>query len=100
MRVLTLTSAFLFSRVLAAVMRNKTMSELENSRTAELKRHLTLSANVGFQMDSTFMRRKVSKVAQHQQGKLEAAAAKYQAVPDTAEATSLLFLLNSTVPQL
>lgn len=69
MRVLTLTSAFLFSRVLAAVMRNKTMSELENSRNAELKRHLTLSANFVFQINSTFMRRRVSKVAQHQQVK-------------------------------
>lgn len=96
MRVLTLTSAFLFSRVLAAVMRNKTMSELENSRTAEMKPHLTLSAN--FQMNSTFMRRKVSKVAQHEQvkrfkNKVVAAAAKYQAVPEgLTQRRSLPFL--------
>lgn len=62
-----MTSAFLFSRVLAAVMRNKTMSELESSRKAELKRHLTPSANFVFQINSTFMKREVSKVAQHQQ---------------------------------
>lgn len=45
---LTLTSAFLFSKVLAAVMRKKTTSELEKSSPAELQQHVTRSANFGF----------------------------------------------------
>lgn len=43
-----MTSAFLFSKVLAAVMRKKTTSELEKSGPAELQQHVTRSANFGF----------------------------------------------------
>lgn len=43
-----MTSAFLFSKVLAAVMRKKTTSELEKSSPAELQQDVTPSANFGF----------------------------------------------------
>lgn len=43
-----MTSAFLFSRVFAAVMRNKTVSELASGRKAELKRHLTTVSELCF----------------------------------------------------
>lgn len=43
-----MTSAFLFSKVLAAVMRKKTRSELEKSSPAELQQHVTRSADFGF----------------------------------------------------
>lgn len=43
-----MTSAFLFSKVLAAVMRKKTTSELEKSSPAASQQHVTRSANFGF----------------------------------------------------
>lgn len=49
-----MTSAFLFSKVLAAVMRKKTTSELEKSSPAELQQHVTRSANFGFSNQLNF----------------------------------------------
>lgn len=43
-----MTSAFLFSKVLAAVTRKKTTSELEESSPAESQQHVTRSVNFGF----------------------------------------------------